>query len=120
MRPIILDKAENFAVRVVKAKLYLNQQKNEFKMADQLSRSGTSIQANIAEAQYAQSKADFISKYQIALKEANEARNWINVLYRTEYFDKQQYDSIYNDVNQIVMILIAIIRKLKEKKDEDK
>lgn len=114
MRPIILDKAEDFAVRVVNAKRYLNSQKNETKMADQLCRSGTSIQANIAEAQYAQSKADFISKYQIALKEANEARNWITLLYRTQYFDQKQYESIYDDINQIVMILIAIIKKLKD------
>lgn len=77
MKPQVLDKAEAFATRVVKAKKYLCDEKHEYKMSDQLLRSGTAVQALIAEAQYAQSRADFINKYSIALKEANEARNWI-------------------------------------------
>ena len=73
--------------------------------------------ANIAEAQYAQSRPDFISKYNIALKEANETRNWINLLHDTGYIDQAAYDSIYDDINQIVIILISILRKLKGNSD---
>lgn len=80
-------------------------------MSKQLYRSGTSIQANIAEAQYAQSHKDFINKMSIALKEANESRRWIGLLHKTEYINDREYKSIYDDVNEIVMILISIIRK---------
>lgn len=111
---IVKIKADSFAVRVVNAYKYLVEQKHERRMSDQLYRSGTAVQALIAEAQYAQSTADFISKLEIALKEANEARSWINLLYRTGYFQQPEYASIYDDVNQIVMILIAIIRKTKK------
>ena len=115
MRPIVLDKAEAFATRVVNAQKYLSNIKGEKRMSDQLLRSGTAIQALIAEAQYAQSTADFISKMHIALKEANEARNWIVVLHNTSYFDDNMFNSIYDDVNQIVMILSSIVRTTKQK-----
>ena len=110
---IIKEKADNFAVRIVNAYKYLTTQKHEKRMSDQLYRSGTSVQAMIAESQYAQSTADFINKLEIALKEANEARSWINLLYKTDYFDQKMYDSIYNDINEIIIILIAIVRSTK-------
>ena len=111
---IIKTKADAFAVRVVNAYRYLTIEKNEKRMSDQMYRSGTAIQALIAEAEYAQSTADFISKMSIALKEANETRSWINLLHETGYFSDGMYCSIYDDINQIVIILIAIIRKTKE------
>lgn len=110
---IVKIKADAFAVRVVNAYRYLVKEKHEKRMSDQLYRSGTAVQALIAEAQYAQSTADFVNKLEIALKEANEARSWICLLYRTGYFQQREFDSIYDDVNQIVMLLIAIIRKTK-------
>jgi len=110
---IVKDKADAFAIRIVNAYKYLTKERKENRMSDQLYRSGTAIQALIAEAQYAQSSADFISKLEIALKEANESRSWINLLHNTGYFDDAVYASIYDDINQIVMILIAIIRKTK-------
>lgn len=113
MRPLVLDKAESFATRVVNAQRYLSCVKGEKRMSDQLLRSGTAIQALIAEAQYAQSTADFINKMHIALKEANESRNWIIVLHNTRYFDDNMFKSIYDDVNQIVMMLSSIIRTTK-------
>lgn len=82
-------------------------------MSDQLYRCGTSVQAMIAESQYAQSTADFINKLEIALKEANESRSWINLLYKTEYFDQRMYDSMYKDINEIIIILISIVRTTK-------
>lgn len=114
MRPKVLDKAEAFAVRITNAYRYLVEQKKERRMSDQLYRSGTAIQALIAEAQYAQSTADFINKMQIALKEANESRNWIKILHETGYFDDNVFNSIYDDINQIVMILSAIVRNAKK------
>lgn len=113
---IIKIKADNFAVRIVNAHKYLVEQKHEHHMSNQLYRCGTAIQAMVAEAQYAQSTADFISKFEIALKEANEARSWINLLFRTGYFSQIEYDSIYDDINQIIMIIIAIVRKTKKNK----
>lgn len=112
----IKEKAEAFAVRIVNAYKYLLTVKKEKRISDQLYRCGTSIQANIAEAQYAVSHADFICKMQIALKEANEARSWIVLLHRTEYFDDKTFDSIYSDINEIIIILISILRTAKEKK----
>lgn len=110
-KSIVQEKADAFAVRVVKAYKYITNEKREYVMSKQLYRSGTSVQANIAEAQYAQSHKDFINKMSIALKEANESRRWIGLLHKTEYINDREYKSIYDDVNEIVMILISIIRK---------
>lgn len=110
-KSIVQEKADAFAVRVVKAYKYITNEKREYVMSKQLYRSGTSVQANIAEAQYAQSHKDFINKMSIALKEANESRRWIGLLHKTEYINDREYKSIYGDVNEIVMILISIIRK---------
>jgi len=113
MRPLILDKADAFAVRIVNAHKYLIKEHNEHRMSDQLYRSGTAVQALVAESQYAQSTADFINKMQIALKEANETRNWIVLLHNTGFFSDAAFNSLYDDINQIVMILIAIVRSTK-------
>ena len=113
--PVIQLKAMAFAVRIVKVRDYLVKEKHEHRISDQLFRSGTSIQANVAEAQYAVSHADFINKMQIALKEANESRNWIELLFQSGFFPEAAYQSLYDDINQIVMILIAILRTAKGK-----
>lgn len=109
-KSIVEEKADAFAVRIVNAYKYLTKVKHEYIMSKQLYRSGTSIQANVAEAQYAQSHKDFISKMSIALKEANESRKWINLLHKTEYLTEKEHGSIYGDANEIVMMLISIIR----------
>lgn len=111
--PIVQLKSMEFAARIVRVHEYLVNVKKEKRISDQLYRSGTSIQANIAEAQYAVSHADFINKMQIALKEANESRNWITLLYKTGYFEEKAYLSLYDDINQIVMLLISILRTAK-------
>lgn len=111
--PVVQMKSMDFAVRIVRVHDYLVNVKKEKRISDQLYRSGTSIQANIAEAQYAVSRADFINKMQIALKEANESRNWITLLYKSGYFEEKAYLSLYDDVNQIVMLLISILRTSK-------
>lgn len=111
----IVDKSKAFAVRVVNAHKYLVKHKGEKRMSDQLYRCGTSISANVAEAQYAQSKADFISKMHIALKEANESKYWIELLYKTDYINTLTFHSISSDIVEIIKLLTAIINKAKSK-----
>jgi len=96
---IIASKSYLFANRIVKLENYLRLQKRETVISKQLFRSGTSIGANAAEAIYAQSDADFISKHQIALKEANESRFWIRLLHDNDYIDESMYISLRADID---------------------
>lgn len=110
---LIEEKTFAFAKRIVKAYQYFSVDKKEFVLSKQLLRSGTSVGAMVQEAKFAQSKADFIGKLSIALKEANEAKYWIRLLYETDYMDKSMYDSIYGDVKEIVALLVSIVRTSK-------
>lgn len=110
---IILDKSFDFAVRVVNLYKHLTAEKKEFVLSKQLVRSGTSIGANVSEAVRAQSTADFIAKLSIALKEANETEYWLKLLYKTEYLTKKEYESISKDINEIIAILVSIIKTKK-------
>lgn len=110
-RFIALEKAEAFAVRVTNAHKYLVSEKKEYRISDQLYRSGTSIMANLAEAQYTATQPDYDNKVRIALKEANESREWISLLHKTGYLDNRIYDSILADINEIIIILIAIVNR---------
>lgn len=110
---IALKKAENFAVRITNAHKFLAEVKNERRISDQLYRSGASVMANLAEAQYAASEADYINKVRIALKEANESRQWIELLHKTGYLEDAVYGSILRDINEIIVILIAIVKPRK-------
>ena len=85
-------------------------------ISNQIGRSGTSIGANIHEAQYAQGKKDFISKLEIALKEANETGYWLELLHRTNYIDEQTYKSLSNKCTSLRVILVASCRTAKENK----
>lgn len=114
MESQIYKEAYAFSVRVMKAYAYLTEEKHEFEIAKQFKRSGTSISANCAEAQYAQSRADWISKLSIALKEANETKNWINLLHDSGFFEDAPYKSIQNDCISIIVKLSAIIRSAKK------
>ncbi len=105
-------KSRDFAVRIVYLSKYLNENK-EFTLSKQILRSGTSIGANIAESRYAQSKADFISKHSIALKEASETSYWLDLLYETNYITEKQYQSMNNVCTELIKILTAIINKSK-------
>ncbi len=93
---------------------YLMGEKNEFIMSKQLFRSGTSIGANIHEGIQAQSKADFISKFGIALKEASETSYWLVVLNRAKYLDDVSYLSLKSDIDEIIRILVASIKTTKK------
>ena len=107
---ISVDKSFSFAVQIVNLYKFLVEERKEYVLSKQLLRSGTSIGANVSEAQRGQSKADFISKMSIALKEANETNYWLRLLYTTEYITKPQYDKAINDVNELISILIAICK----------
>ena len=107
---VIVEKSFDFAVRIVNLHKYLNREHKEFVLSKQLLRSGTSISANVSEAQRGQSKADFTAKMSIALKEASESEYWIKLLYRTEYLSNEQYDSLNADVQELIGLLMAICR----------
>ena len=107
---IIVEKSFDFAVRIVNLHKYLTREHKEFILSKQLLRSGTSIGANVSEAQRGQSKADFTAKMSIALKEASESEYWIKLLYRTEYLSKEQYNSLNTDIQELMGLLTAICR----------
>lgn len=111
---LIVDKSKNFALRIIKLYKYLCAEKNEYVLSKQLLRSGTSIGANIKEAIRGQSKADFVFKLNISLKEASETEYWIELLYESEYITKSQFESIHTDCVEIIKILTSIINSSKE------
>ena len=104
---------KEFALRILKLSGYLVEEKKEYVLSKQLLRSGTSIGANIRESIYAQSKADFISKLSIALKESSETEYWLELLHESNYLSDTEYESIYNDNSKISATLINIIKKSK-------
>lgn len=111
---VIVNKSKNFAIRIIRLYQYLCVEKREFVLSKQLLRSGTSIGANVKEAVRGQSKADFISKMSIALKEASETEYWLELLYETDFLDRTQFDSIYADNQELLKILTSIIKSSKE------
>ena len=104
----------NFAIRIVKFYKILTEEKKIFIISKQLLRSGTSIGANVSEGKYAQSRADFINKMSIALKEAGESEFWITLLYKSELIDKKSYESLIDDIKQIIGTLVKIINSSKK------
>ena len=114
MEPIIQEKSFCFAIRIVNLCRYLRDEQKEYVLSKQLLRSGTSIGANVAEAQQAQSKPDFVNKINIALKEAYETNYWIRLLYATQYLKEKEYESIIADCSEMERLLIAITKKAKE------
>ena len=115
MDNIIESKSFQFAIRIVNLCKHLRRQKQEFTLSKQLLRSGTSIGANIAEAQQAQSRADFTSKLSIALKETTDSKYWIRLLHATDYLSSDEYHSILSDCVEIEKLLVSIIRTTKQK-----
>ncbi len=112
---VVQLKSEQFALRIVRCYQFLITSKQERVLSKQLLRAGTSIGANVTEAEYAQSVSDFYSKMQIALKEAAESRYWIELLYQGKYLDKEQYSSLLDDVQGIINILVKISKSRKTK-----
>ena len=103
-------KAKAFAVRIVKFSKFLENEKREYILSKQILRSGTSIGANITEAIYGSSRRDFIAKLQIAKKEAAETRYWLELLHSGKYISDKEYKSVAEDCNEILSILVSIIK----------
>ena len=112
---IIENKSFDFAVRIVNLYKYLTTEKKEFVLSKQLLRSGTSIGANVSEAQKAQSNADFNAKLYISLKEANETYYWLRLLNKTDYLTENEFESVERDINEIIALLMAITKNTKNK-----
>ena len=108
---VIYKLSKKFAIRIVKLYSYLCNEKKEYVMSKQLYRCGTSIGANVAESLFAQSDADYLSKLKISLKEASEAKYWLELLFESDYLSAQEFDSMTNDVNMIIGTTVNIINK---------
>ncbi|MEH1933953.1 MAG: four helix bundle protein [Nostoc sp.] len=112
----ITDRTKTFAIRVVKACCFLDEKPGVSRtLSKQLLRSGTSIGANCREAQSAQSDKDFINKLEIALKEARETQYWLEILIESELVDKQKFQLLLQEANEIGKILVASTKRLKGK-----
>ncbi len=111
---VVKEKSYRFAIRIVKLYKFLVEEKKEFTLSRQLVRSGTSIGALIRESEHAESKADFIHKLSIALKEANEIEYWLDILRDSEFITRQMYQSINKDNKEILKLLTAILKTLKK------
>ena len=111
---IVKDKSEDFAVRVVGLYKYLCDEKKEYVLSNQLLRAGTSIGANIAEANGAFSKNDFVAKMQIAFKECLETQYWLQLLNKTNFINTKEYQSIITDCYEIGKLLSSILKKAKQ------
>ena len=107
---IVKEKSFDFAIRIVKLYKYLMEEKKEFVLSKQILRSGTSVGANINEAQQAQSKKDFLMKMNIALKECTETKYWIELLSATDYINQEQKDSIIKDCIELEKLLTSIVK----------
>jgi four helix bundle protein len=113
---VVKKKSFAFAVSVVKLYQYLCEQKKEFVLSKQLLRSGTSVGAMVREAEHAESKADFKHKLGIAQKEINESIYWLELLNETDYLTKEQFEQINNNAVEIIKLITAILKSVKENK----
>ena len=110
----VLQKSKAFAVRIIRLSQHLTEEKKEKVLSRQVLRSGTSIGANVKEAVRGQSTADFLSKMQIALKEASETEYWLELLAETDYLSEKASDSVLNDCRELIRLITAIVRTTKE------
>lgn len=110
---VLIDKSKDLALRIVRMYKYLCDEKKEFVLSKQVLRSGTSIGANIREANRSQSKKDFIAKLNISLKEADETMYWLELLHESDYLDDDSFNSINTDTEELVKLLVSIIKSTK-------
>lgn len=106
-------KTKAFAVRIIRFYKYLAEEKHEYVLAKQILRSGTSIGANVRESYSAQSRADFINKLNIALKEADETLYWLEIFLESEIITQSEFDSLYTDLKEICALLASSIKTTK-------
>ena len=113
---LIKQKSYDFSLRIIKLYKYLSDEQREYILSKQVMRSGTAIGALVSEAEFAQSKADFINKLSIALKEANETAYWLNLLKDSSYLSPQMFDSIEPDIKELIKLLVSSVKTAKQKK----
>ena len=113
MKPIE-EKSKAFAIRIVRLYKYLRTEKKEYVMSKQLLRCGTSIGANVAEANYGISRNEFLAKLYISLKETSETIYWIDLLYKTDYLTETQYNSMFRDAEELRKLLSSATKTIKE------
>ena len=111
----IVDKSNKFALRIIHLYKELTDEQKEFVLSKQILRSGTSIGANVRESQRGESKADFIHKLSISLKEADETLYWLELLHDAEYISNEEFDSLFADCKELVRILTAILKSSRDK-----
>jgi len=111
---VALEKSRKFAIRVYNLYKYLCEEKHEYTLAKQLLRSGTSIGANLTEAQYSVSKKEFLVKVTISLKECAETEYWLNLLKDTNIIDPNEHASIMNDCKELLRLLVSSTKTLKQ------
>jgi four helix bundle protein len=110
---ILKEKSFRFAVRIVNLYKYMCEEKKEFVLSKQVLRSGTSVDAMVREAEYSESKADFIHKMAIAQKEINETLYWLELMCETTYLSSEEFDSINNDAIELIKMLTSTIKTAK-------
>ena len=115
---VVGEKSLAFGKRIAKCYRYLRDKKKETVMSKQLLRCGTSIGANVREGLYAQSRKDFISKLNIALKEAGETDYWLDVIHSAEYFTDEEFNSLKSDNDELLKLLTSIIKTTKANSNE--
>ena len=118
MKSNIEQKSFLFSIRIVKLSRYLQEERKEYILSKQIMRSGTSIGANVVESQQAQSRADFISKLNIALKEAVETNYWLRLLHATDFLSESEFSSVISDCRELEKMLTAIIKTTRNTPDK--
>ncbi|MDO4165491.1 MAG: four helix bundle protein [Bacteroides sp.] len=112
-------KSYAFALRIVRMTRFLREEKQEFILSKQILRSGTAIGALVRESEFAQSRADFINKLSIALKETNETDYWLNLLKDSDYITDSSFNSIENDCGELIALLVSSIKTVKNNLNEE-
>lgn len=110
----VYEKSFRFALRIVRLSQFLQAERKEYVLSKQVLRSGTAVGALVREAEHAESKADFVHKMSIALKEANETLYWLELLYQAQYIEKEAYLSIQKDNEEMLKLLISIVKSSKK------
>ncbi len=113
-KSVLRDKSYEFAIEIVKLSQFLQTEKKEFVLSRQILRSGTAIGALLREAEYGQSKADFVNKMSISLKEANETEYWLLILKDTEYLENDQFNALQKSCKELMAMLISLIKTMKK------
>ena len=111
---VVAEKSIAFAIRIVKAYKFLITEHKEYVLSKQLLKSGTAIGALVRESEHAESKADFVHKLSIALKEANETDYWLLILSETGYLNENEYGSLKNDCDELIRLLVSIVKTTKK------